>query len=226
MAILFRKQFFLVFISTIVMVRFVSGEGTRIWEQSKFDDLSKGTATGVAIRSMGGLELAPAFKAIATTPSTYIWSIVADSSGNLYAAAGAPARVYRITPQGQSAAIFEPQELQVQALALDKNGILFAATNPDGKVYRIERPPGGAAAKGKTETDKTKTGQRVLRFGLFRSGHEIYMGPGFRRLRATCTSRLAITEKSFASLPRGSIPYSSKATKPTFACWRWTTKAI
>ena len=156
MAILFRKQFFLVFISTIVMVRFVSGEGTRIWEQSKFDDLSKGTATGVAIRSMGGLELAPAFKAIATTPSTYIWSIVADSSGNLYAAAGAPARVYRITPQGQSAAIFAPQELQVQALALDKNGILFAATNPDGKVYRIERRAGGAEAKGKDETDKTK----------------------------------------------------------------------
>ena len=40
---------------------------------------------------MGGLELAPAFKAISTTPSTYIWSIAADQSGNLYAATGAPA---------------------------------------------------------------------------------------------------------------------------------------
>ena len=51
---------------------------------------------------------------------------------------GAPARVYRITPQGQSSIIFEPQELQVQALAVDKNGVLYAATNPDGKVYRID----------------------------------------------------------------------------------------
>src|SRR6202140_5768481 len=130
---LLRRQFFLVFISMLVTVGFAAGEGTRTWEQSKFEDLSKGSAVGVAIRSMGGLELAPAFKAISTTPSTYIWSIAADSSGNLYAAAGAPARVYRITPQGQSSVIFEPQELQVQALALDKSGILYAATNPDGK---------------------------------------------------------------------------------------------
>ena len=91
------------------------GEGTRTWEQSRFDDLIKGTGKGVAIRSAGGLELAPAFKSIATTPSTYIWSIAADQAGNLYAATGAPARVYRITPDGQSTPIFEPQELQVQA---------------------------------------------------------------------------------------------------------------
>jgi hypothetical protein len=157
LAIFLRKQFFLVFICTILMARFASGEGTRTWEQSKFDDLSKGSAVGVAIRSMGGLELAPAFKAISTTPSTYVWSIAADASGNLYAATGAPARVYRITPQGQSSTIFEPKELQVQALAVDKNGVLYAATNPDGKVYRIERTAGAPAAKGKAETDKSKS---------------------------------------------------------------------
>jgi hypothetical protein len=157
LAILLRKQFFRVLISTFVMVHFASGEGTRTWEQSKFEDLSKGSAVGVAIRSMGGLELAPAFKAISTTPSTYIWSIAADASGNLYAATGAPARVYRITPQGQSSTIFEPQELQVQALAVDKNGVLYAATNPDGKVYRIERTAGAAAAKAKGDEDKSKS---------------------------------------------------------------------
>ena len=149
-----RKQFFLVLISLLIVVPFASAEGTRTWEQSKFEDLSKGTATGVAIRSTGGLELAPAFKAISTTPSTYIWSIAADQGGNLYAATGGPARVYRITPQGQSSTIFEPQELQVQALAVDKNGILYAATNPDGKVYRIEHIAGVAATKDKTENTK------------------------------------------------------------------------
>lgn len=154
----------------LVAVRFASGEGTRTWEQSKFEDLSKGSATGVAIRSMGGLELAPAFKAISTTPSTYIWSIAADLSGNLYAAAGAPARVYRITPQGQSSVIFAPQELQVQALALDKNGILYAATNPDGKVYRIERQAGVPAAKGKTETEKSKADDGFLTSVFFDPG--------------------------------------------------------
>jgi hypothetical protein len=131
-------------------------EGTRTWEQSKFEELTKGTAKGVASRSTGGLELAPAFKAICTTPSTYIWAVDADSNGNLYAAAGAPARVYRITPDGQFTPIFEPQELQVQALAIDKNGIIYAGTNPDGKVYRIERRS-AVAGKENLESSKGKS---------------------------------------------------------------------
>jgi len=102
----------------------------------------------VALRSEGGLELAPAFKGLATTPSTYIWSIASDSAGNVYAAAGSPARVYRITPTGEIATIFEPQELQVQALVVDnRSGIVYAATAPDGKVYRLA-PGRPNAAKG------------------------------------------------------------------------------
>jgi hypothetical protein len=149
LAIRLNERSSLIYVFIFVAIQLAFGEGTRTWEQSKFEDLSKGTATGVAIRSTGGLELAPAFKAISTTTPTYIWSIAADQSGNLYAATGGPARVYRINPQGQSSAIFEPQELQVQALAVDKNGILYAATNPDGKVYRIERVASPGAAKGK-----------------------------------------------------------------------------
>ncbi len=144
-------------LSAVALSAFAFAEGTRTWEQSKFDELTKGTAKGIALRSEGGLELAPAFKALATTPSTYIWSIASDSAGNIYAAAGSPARVYRITPDGQSATIFEPQELQVQALVVDKGGIVYAATAPDGKVYRLEPPrlepaKGAAAAKAGTKS--------------------------------------------------------------------------
>src|SRR5271165_1835430 len=120
-------------LSTCALSAVALAEGTRTWEQSKFEELIKGTAKGIALRSEGGLELAPAFKALATTPSTYIWSIASDSAGNIYAAAGSPARVYRITPDGQTTTIFEPQELQVQALVVDRNdkkGIVYAATAP------------------------------------------------------------------------------------------------
>jgi hypothetical protein len=123
---------------------FAIAEGTRTWEQSKFDELVKGTPKGVAILSNGGLELAPALKTLYTTPSTYIWSIAADTAGNVFAASGAPARVYRITPEGQASVIFEAQELQVQALLVDKSGILYAATAPDGKVYRLQQTAGGS----------------------------------------------------------------------------------
>src|SRR3984893_16817677 len=119
----------LALLSALILSTFALAEGTRTWEQSKFEELTKGTANGIALRSEGGLELAPAFKALATTPSTYIWSIASDSGGNIYAAAGSPARVYRITPDGQSTTIFEPQELQVQALVVDRKGAAKAGSN-------------------------------------------------------------------------------------------------
>ena len=134
----------------------VFADGTRTWEQSKFEDLTKGSATGVAIRSAGGLELAPSFKLLYATPSTYIWAVAADESGNVYAATGSPARVYRITPDGTATIIFEPQELQVQTLEAGPHGVIYAATAPDGKVYKIEHKP-----QEKTDARKgTKTSEK------------------------------------------------------------------
>src|SRR5262249_45701581 len=82
-----------------------------------------------------------------------------DDAGNIYAASGSPAKVYRITPDGQATTIFEPTELQVQALVVDKSGAVYAGTAPDGKVYKIEHK-GGAAAKtsssDKSSSDKSK----------------------------------------------------------------------
>ncbi len=127
-------------------------DGTKTWEQSKFEELTKGTATGVAIRSTGGLELAPAFKLLYGTPSTYIWAVAADDAGNVYAATGSPARVYRITPDGKASIIFEPQELQVQTLEVGPGGVIYAATAPDGKVYKIEHKAGEKAEPTKTDS--------------------------------------------------------------------------
>jgi WD40 repeat protein len=124
----------------VILSAAISGfaEGTRTWEQSNYQDFLKGTAHGVAISSDGFLQLAPAFKLVATTPSSAIWATAIGPQGEIYAATGAPARVYRIVPGGKPVAIFQPQELQVQALAVGKDGTIYAATNPDGKVYKIE----------------------------------------------------------------------------------------
>ena len=125
----------------------VFAEGTRLWEQSRFDDFIKGTTHGVAISSDGFLELAPDFKLIASTPSSAVWATALGPQGEIYAATGAPARVYQIQ-NGLPTAIFQPQELQVQALVADREGRLYAATNPDGKVYKLERNRGKANSKG------------------------------------------------------------------------------
>jgi hypothetical protein len=153
-----RKLFFFLIAALLLvnlnpssLVSTAFAEGTRTWEQSKFDELTKGTATGVAIRSMGGLELAPTFKSLYATPSTYIWAIAADDSGNVYVAAGAPARVYRITPGGKATIIFEPKELQVQALQTGPGGAIYAATAPDGKVYKLEHKAGAKVQPPKSD---------------------------------------------------------------------------
>jgi WD40 repeat protein len=140
-----KKISFVLFVLTLIGLAFA--EGTRQWRETGYDEFERGATRGIAIRSSGQLELAPAFKVIATTPSTFIWHIVADRDGTVYAATGAPARVYRITTDGKSSVIFEPKELQVQTVVLGKDGAIYAATSPDGKVYRIARNAAGPAAK-------------------------------------------------------------------------------
>jgi hypothetical protein len=155
-------------------------DGTHTWEQSKFEELTKGTATAVAIRSAGGLELAPSFKLLYATPSTYIWAVGADDAGNVYAATGAPARVYRITPDGKSSIIFEPQELQVQTLEVAPGGVIYAATAPDGKVYKIEHKPAEKpAAKADSKTGEKDSTTEAIKPTLDPSwSSSVYFAPG------------------------------------------------
>ena len=131
--------------ATVLAANLLFAEGTRTWEQSRYEDFTKGTTHGVAISSDGALELAPALKLLATTPSNAVWALAVGPKGEVYAATGAPARVYQITAGAPPLAIFQPQELQVQALAVDKNGTIYAATNPDGKVYKIEHKAAAVA---------------------------------------------------------------------------------
>ncbi len=141
------KKIYFAFI-TLILVGLAMAEGTRQWKETGYEEFERGATRGVAIRSTGQLELAPAFKVLSTTPSTFIWRIVADRDGTVYAATGAPARVYRITPDGKSSVIFEPKELQVQTVAMGKDGAIYAATSPDGKVYRIARNAAASAKAG------------------------------------------------------------------------------
>ena len=112
------------------------------------------------------------------TPSTYIWAVAADDSGIVYAATGSPARVYRITPDGKSTIIFEPQELQVQALRVGPGGVIYAATAPDGKVYKIEKKAGEKSEK-KTDEKSADNAQKDSKPALDTSwSSSEYFAPG------------------------------------------------
>jgi hypothetical protein len=59
-------------------------EHTRWWQQNSYEDLNKGTARGVALRSDGKLFLAPRFAEFADANLAYLLVLRADSKGNLY----------------------------------------------------------------------------------------------------------------------------------------------
>ncbi|HEX9224810.1 MAG TPA: hypothetical protein VF860_15875, partial [Candidatus Acidoferrales bacterium] len=112
-------------------------EHTRHWRQSTLEEFLRGTAHGIAVRSDGRLVLAPRFSAFADADSAYLWALRLDSKGNLYAAGGSNAKVFRFDSAGKAVKVFESDELVAQALAVDAHDNLFVATSPDGKVYKV-----------------------------------------------------------------------------------------
>jgi hypothetical protein len=58
-------------------------EHTRTWRQSTYEDFLKGTATGVAVRSDGRLELSPRFQLVSDADASYLWSVRVDPQGTL-----------------------------------------------------------------------------------------------------------------------------------------------
>ena len=119
-------------------------EKTRTWEQQTFQDFEKGKAEKVTIRSDGKLFLAPRFRELLETPSSYLWDLVRDGQGNLFASGGPDAEVLRIAVEGESASFFKVEDAEIHALAVDGEDNVYAATSPDPKVYRIS--PSGESA--------------------------------------------------------------------------------
>ena len=114
---------------------------TRWWIHREYADYERARLDKVSLSSDGVLTLAPALRRLLDSPSTYLWALVEDGQGNLYAGGGGPdggnARVYIIPARGEAKVLAELKGLEVHSLALDSQGRLYAATAPDGAVYRI-----------------------------------------------------------------------------------------
>lgn len=118
---------------------------TVMWQQSQYADFEKGSLKKLALRSDGRLSLSPVFTEIMDSSSAYLWALVEDSKGNLYAGGGGPggsgARLYVRSTDGKTKVAAELEGLEVHAVAVDRHDVPYVATSPDSKIYRI--PPGG-----------------------------------------------------------------------------------
>jgi sugar lactone lactonase YvrE len=108
-----------------------------IWETSGRADLLKGDARGISISDTGMLMLAPRLTEVFNTEQAFVWSSAVDGQGNVYLGTGHDGKVFRVSPEGRGALLYDAAELDVTALATGRDGAVYAGTSPDGKVYRI-----------------------------------------------------------------------------------------
>jgi sugar lactone lactonase YvrE len=110
---------------------------TKTWLQSDYADFQRGNRNNLSIRSDGRLSLAPKTSEIWDASSAYLWALARDSRGNLYAAGGPGARLYRIPASGKAEKIADFDALEIHAIAIDSHDRVYAATAPDGRIYRV-----------------------------------------------------------------------------------------
>ena len=101
-------------------------QGTKLWSVGRYDEMQRGTADGVAIRSDGRLEAGPATSLLFTAGSSYVWSVAVDAAGAAYVGLGGStngsAAVMRVTPDGKSEKVFAGTELGVQRFVWGRMG--------------------------------------------------------------------------------------------------------
>jgi hypothetical protein len=160
-----------------------SAQGTKLWSVGRYDEMEKGTAEGVAIRSDGRLEAGPTSSLLYATGKSYVWSMASDAAGNGYLGLGGTASgsavVMKVSPEGKASQIFEGKELAVQAVRVAADGSVLVATSPDGKLYRISQ--GGGAAGSPTvlfDPAMTEEKPKYLWDLAVGKGGEVYVAAG------------------------------------------------
>lgn len=106
-------------------------------------DFLAGELDGLSVDSDGHVSLAPAADEVFDTATPYVWSLLSDVKGTLYAGSGNEGQVFRVR-DGKGEAFFKTEELEVHALALGPDGRLYVGSSPDGKVYAVDAKGNGS----------------------------------------------------------------------------------
>ena len=117
----------------------LGASSAKFFQTATQTDFLKGDVENLSIDNRGELTLGPATELVYETSAPYLWSLVGQPDGTLFAGTGNEGKVYKIDPQGKGSVFFDSTELEVHALAAAPNGGLYVGTSPDGKIYQIDR---------------------------------------------------------------------------------------
>jgi len=98
-----------------------------------------GESDGVGATASGRLFPAPASERFLAGEVAYVWSLVPDGEGGVFAATGSEGTVYHLSAGGEVERIAETLEYELFGLARDASGTLFFGGAPNGTVQRRTR---------------------------------------------------------------------------------------
>jgi hypothetical protein len=114
------------------------GRQLQVWRQVARTDFPAGKFSGSGVAASGELRLTSSLRRLATTTETYIWSLVADNAGTLYAGTGTGGKILKVDAQGKSSVLVSLPIITVQSLIYSaKDNALYAGSGGKGNVYRV-----------------------------------------------------------------------------------------
>lgn len=140
------------------------------WRQSSAADFEKGKTKQTVISDRGQIRLSRELRAWGNLKAAFVWDLVEDKDGNVYAATGEEGKVFKITPAGEASLLYDSDEQHVFTLALAADGTLYAGTAPGGLVLKI-------SADGKATTH-FKTGKNYVWKLVVDSAGTLYAATG------------------------------------------------
>lgn len=114
------------------------GASPIFWHVSTQADFLKGEVESLSIDSHGRLVLGPATEVAYESTAPFLWSLIADHDGNLFAGSGNEGKVFRVGADGSGSVFYDAPELEAHALVLAPGGGLYVGTSPDGRVYKVD----------------------------------------------------------------------------------------
>ncbi len=112
------------------------GVTTSIWRDAAQGDFDKGELRSTSTTSKDELILGPSVKLLYDSTQLYIWSLVVDGEGRIYAGSGNNGAIYKIE-DGKGSLLYDSPEIAIHSLALDKEGNIYVGSSPRGIVYKV-----------------------------------------------------------------------------------------
>ncbi len=111
----------------------------QVWRQTGANGFASGKFMGTSVAATGELRLASRLRRLATTNETYIWSVVTDNQGNVYAGTGTTGKILKVDANGGLKTFAQLPIVSVQSLLLAKDGTMWAGSSVKGQLFHVKQ---------------------------------------------------------------------------------------